>query len=303
MSLNKQHKKSILSIDKNRVTLLFLCLILSVKSFSKNNVPPNGIKINDSTYIDETELSILDWNEYYFWNLKMFGEEIAKQKCNINEKLYASSDTTKIYGGYIKRMYFIHIKYQTYPMVGISFQQAMEYCKWRTYRVYEIALIKNKILTAPVNTDAAHIFTVEGFLNGTFKCTIKNSSRLKEIPIYQFQLPSLQNFEMAEQDAYAKYLKSKKTSVPFPEEKAKNILMIDVHANYPNKSGIYNLIGNISEFTNMEGVAYGGNWTMNEIPEKYILKYTTPNNALGFRCIAIKTKFTDYQSVYNKTVD
>jgi sulfatase modifying factor 1 len=45
---------------------------------------------------------------------------------------------------YVK-YYFTHPSYNTYPVVGVSWLQATEYCKWRTDRVNELMLIKRRL--------------------------------------------------------------------------------------------------------------------------------------------------------------
>ncbi|MFN8283415.1 MAG: SUMF1/EgtB/PvdO family nonheme iron enzyme [Chitinophagales bacterium] len=307
MSLNIQQIRIKLLHEKIRVIFLFVCLILSLISFSKNKKnPPNGIRINDTLFIDETEVTNLDWQEYFYWTKRIYGDSVAKSKCGINEDLWIL-DTIQVYGGPMKKYYFSHPAYMTYPAIGISYQQAVEYCKWREDRVYEMSLTKNKIIPFPATTDSNHVFIIDGFLNGTYKCEIKNKNKLLEIPIYKYRLPTLEEFKTIEQDGYASYLKSINSNTKIKRYRySKSIIdssditdiTSDVHSNYPNKLGIFNLTQNVSEMTNIEGIAYGGNWTMKEIPKDYTAAYSEPTIWLGFRCIAIKTKFTDYNSIY-----
>ena len=42
--------------------------------------------------------------------------------------------------------YFRHPAYQDYPVVGVSWQQAVDYCDWRTDRVNERRLIESGAL-------------------------------------------------------------------------------------------------------------------------------------------------------------
>lgn len=298
--------------EKIRVFILFVSLILSLASFSKNDKrPPNGIKINDTLYIDETEITNLDWNEYYFWNKRIYGDSFAIKNCSSIEELWYTSRPLTYGEPYVK-YYFKHPAYNTYPVVAINYKQVINYCKWREDRIYEMSLTKNKIIPFPATTDSIHVFTIDGFLNGTYKCEIKNKNKLQEIPIYKYRLPTLEEFKTIEYDAYIGYLKSKKEdSISLEKKKIKynnpnytdDDITSDVHWSYPNKLGIFNLTQNVSEMTNIEGIAYGGNWTMKEIQKNHTTTYTEPSIWLGFRCIAIKTKFTDYQSVYNKTID
>ena len=43
--------------------------------------------------------------------------------------------------------YFRHPAYQDYPVVGVSWQQAVDYCDWRTDRVNEKRLVESGALT------------------------------------------------------------------------------------------------------------------------------------------------------------
>ena len=45
--------------------------------------------------------------------------------------------------------YYRHPAYQDYPVVGVSWQQAVEYCDWRTDRVNERRIIESGALGPP----------------------------------------------------------------------------------------------------------------------------------------------------------
>lgn len=292
-----------LTNEKNRVVFLFALIILSFNTFSKNKkylVLANVVKINDSTYIDATEISNQNWREYYSWNQIIYGDSIARIKCGIDDK-FERLDTVLRYGEPYARYYFKHPAYNDYPKIGISYQQAIEYCKWRTDRAYEKELIKNKIIKHPFNQDSSNYFTIDRFLNGL----AKDLTLLPSI-VVRYHLPTLDEYKSVEKNAYENYVSMK--SIKNPSKKKNGLdnysdITTNVYNNFQNQSGIYNLIGNVSEMTNIEGVAYGGNWTMKEIPRDYTTTYFEPTIWLGFRCIAKVTNLTDYQSVYNKTID
>ena len=58
-------------------------------------------------------------------------------------------------------------------------------------------------------------------------------------------------------------------------------------AYWPNKLGIYNLIGNVAEMTSIKGIAKGGSWkhTEDEISVDKDFEYTESTSWLGFRCV------------------
>ncbi len=315
MSKFKIPKYEIFIFALNRILILFLTTITFFSFVFAKKVnymqPPNGIRINDSLFIDETEVTNLDWQEYFYWTKRIYGDSIAIKNCSSIEELWYTN-RPHTYGEPYVKYYFKHPAFNTYPVVAINYKQVINYCKWREDRIYEMSLTKNKIIPFPATRDSNHVFTIDGFLNGTYKCEIKNKNKLLEIPIYKYRLPTLEEFKTIEQDAYACYLKSINLNTKMKRYRysksiidSSNItdLTSDVHSNYPNKLGIFNLIGNVSEMTNIDGIAYGGNWTMKDIPKGYTTTYTEPTIWLGFRCIAIKTNFTNYPSVYNNNID
>src|SRR5690606_14536322 len=60
--------------------------------------------------------------------------------------------------------YFRHAAYNFYPVVGVNWYQANEYCKWRSDRVNEMILIKNGIMKKNPNQVNEDIFATETYI-------------------------------------------------------------------------------------------------------------------------------------------
>jgi hypothetical protein len=104
-------------------------------------IPPGTAKANDSLYVDVTEIRVLDWREYMYWNKKLYGAESDQYKLTIPD---TTVWRTSIYEQ-VAKSYFNHPAYHEYPIVGISFEQAVAYCEWRSLRVnYMIYIRENK---------------------------------------------------------------------------------------------------------------------------------------------------------------
>lgn len=95
-----------------------------------------------SFYMDKYEVTCLNWNEYLHWMEIVFGHT-TEGRSLINQ---AQPDTLiwreeMAYNEPYSQNYFKHPAYSHYPIVGVTWKQAMAYCQWRTDRVNEKALV------------------------------------------------------------------------------------------------------------------------------------------------------------------
>ena len=95
-----------------------------------------------SFYLDETEVTNLMYNEYLDWL-----DRVYKNQGGIYADVYtAALPDTMVWRsplGFNEDMvnnYLRHPSFQDYPVVGVSWQQATNYAKWRTERVNESVL-------------------------------------------------------------------------------------------------------------------------------------------------------------------
>ena len=108
-----------------------------------NNIP-RRVTV-PSFYMDETEVANIDYVEYLYWVSRVFGGNypevyrkalpdtlVWREKLGYNEPLVES--------------YLRHPAYKNYPVVGVSWLQANDYCLWRTDRVNEMLLVKYGVL-------------------------------------------------------------------------------------------------------------------------------------------------------------
>ena len=126
-----------------------------------------------SFYLDETEVTNMMYMEYLDWLKRVFPPTEDNYK-NIYEG--ASPDTLVWRNrlGYNETMtnnYLRHPAYAEYPVVGVNWIQAVEFCKWRTDRVNENILEKNKYLKkdAKYEASAESTFSTETYINAPTK--------------------------------------------------------------------------------------------------------------------------------------
>ena len=126
-----------------------------------------------SFYLDETEVTNMMYTEYLDWLKRVFPPTEENYK-NIYEG--ASPDTLVWRNrlGYNETMtnnYLRHPAYAEYPVVGVNWIQATEFCKWRTDRVNEKILETNKYLKkdAKLGAKAESTFSTETYINAPTK--------------------------------------------------------------------------------------------------------------------------------------
>lgn len=101
-----------------------------------------------SFYMDQYEVSNLQWREYTHWMKLVFGKVAPELVQQALPKVNKADDPLSYNDPYLDR-YFSHPAFNHYPVVGVTWEQAMDYCQWRTDRLNELMLIKAGALAPP----------------------------------------------------------------------------------------------------------------------------------------------------------
>ena len=104
-----------------------------------------------SFYMDKYEVTNIAWREYLEWNTIVFGAS----KPELLEALLPDTTVWRdemAYNEPYEEYYFRHPAYSFYPVVGVTWEQAMAYCQWRTDRVNEQLMVTNKFIELPPYT-------------------------------------------------------------------------------------------------------------------------------------------------------
>ena len=95
-------------------------------------------------YMDETEVANIDWLEYLTWIREVANDERWYYEAVPDTLVWRSP---LAYNEPYVNNYLRHPAYQDYPVVGVSWEQAMAYCDWRTNGVNENILRQKGIMT------------------------------------------------------------------------------------------------------------------------------------------------------------
>ncbi len=110
-----------------------------------NNVP-RRVTVN-SFFMDKSEVANVHYREYLYWLEHMFVDTPK-----YNDLLNGARPDTLVWRSALSynepyvEYYFRHPSYNYYPVVGVSWKQAHDFCIWRTDRVNEYELVKKQYI-------------------------------------------------------------------------------------------------------------------------------------------------------------
>lgn len=160
-----------------------------------------------SFYMDEHEVRNIDWLEYLAWLQRVFVSYPEVHKKALPDTLVWREQLA--YNEPMVKNYLRFPAYAEYPVVGVSWEQATEYCIWRTDRVNEQLLIdKNVLAHDPDNQKDENNFNTDSYLahqyTGTVKRNYKGSGKEKRpvkwedgVLLPEYRLPTEAEWEYA----------------------------------------------------------------------------------------------------------
>lgn len=192
-------------------------------------------------YLSATEVTNKEWRTFYNDSAKEIGVRKAKEIYYPDTSIW-SKDYPYGYNGPLEKNYFSNPKYNDFPVIGITWTQAVSYCNWKSKKVN--ALLKNK------NIDTEIEFRLPTHKEWESAALIKTSA-VTERTLYCWEeknmlqrINSLSNLGMI-YDENRVALKNHSDDGHYKTSKV---------ASYPpNSSGIYDMGGNVSEWTSVNG--------------------------------------------------
>jgi formylglycine-generating enzyme len=143
-----------------------------------NNIP-RRVTVN-SFFIDRTEIANVHYREYLYWL-----ENVFVDTPKYNALLEGARPDTLVWRSELAmnepyvEYYFRHPSYNYYPVVGVTWKQASDFCFWRTDRVNENELMQKGYIAAPDKKNGkndqfgkdADNFNTKSYLMGEYQVT------------------------------------------------------------------------------------------------------------------------------------
>ena len=130
------------------------------------NTRPTRVTVS-SFYLDQTEVTNFHWLEYLYWISRAYETYPVVYKNALPDTLSWRSPLgfNEDYVEY----YLRHPAYRDYPVVGVSWLQANDFCKWRTDRVNEYILVREGILAWNIDQRDENTFNTESYYAGQYE--------------------------------------------------------------------------------------------------------------------------------------
>jgi len=249
---------------------LFFLLSFSAKK-KRRFIPPGMVRISDTLFMDKTEVTNLSWYEYLYWLKNMYGSDSPEYQAAVPDStvwLYDGMSSNLPWQNSFKQIKF----FKDYPVSGISYDQALAFCKWRTDRVRHFVSLSDRYRDCDFSFRLPSCAEWEFVSDGSPEVfshlnppIVINAS--PTATIMNVTWPANLHFEQG-------------ASFSHP---------IAVGSYKPNRLGIYDMTGNVAEMLREKGLAKGGSFyhSVSEARNGKSISYEKATAWLGFRCVCV----------------
>jgi len=126
-----------------------------------------------SFYMDQTEVRNIDWLEYLYYLQRVYRQYPDVYKKALPDTL--SWRKSLAYNEPYVKYYLRSPSFQDYPVVGVTWEQANDYCVWRTDRVNENILIQKGIQKPNPTESGANSFNTDAYFAGQYEGLVKKN--------------------------------------------------------------------------------------------------------------------------------
>ncbi|MBT3421629.1 MAG: SUMF1/EgtB/PvdO family nonheme iron enzyme [Bacteroidetes bacterium] len=270
------------------IALLFSFIILSAQNSESVKAPKKFeqfVLVNSGiVYLDTNELTV---NRFYIRKTEVTNLEYKEFLTDMNtqgkatefELAYPDSSkwlNSEVFNPPMADYYFRYPNYNSFPVVNISYEAALLFCKW---------------LEEKLNTDEKQKFKVHVRL--PLKAEWVMAARAgRQHSEYAWPGPYLRNSKgqficnfKRLGDEFIHYDSESNTYEVKESIEGVYALMAEVHSYWPNDYGLYNMCGNVAEMLWDKGEAIGGSWNSPgyDVRVTSIMNYEGPSPFVGFR--------------------
>lgn len=231
----------------------------------------------DFLYLLETEVSNARYGEYLFWlnkNKDFKTAQLMHPDTLVWRSRFAFNEP------YVK-YYFQHPAYRNYPVVGIAYFQAVAYCNWMAERIMETPEFK-----------ASNIEKIKVRLPSEEEWMLAARGGLPETFIYPWEGNTIrwENGKKNDQGKIRLNVKRDRGDMFGIASQLNDagFITTPVDSYWPNKFGLYNMCGNVSELVEQKNMAKGGNWNSPAYNASIDARQTTFGDSLSLSTVGFR---------------
>jgi formylglycine-generating enzyme required for sulfatase activity len=269
------------------ITIVFILLFCQQinsysqrKTFSAKNIETQMAKVNDTLYACRYETSNREYNTF-------LNELVAKDPALYGIYFMDSAQWNIVYsyGQPMTLNYHRHPAFGNYPAVNMSYEGAIEYCKWLTSKynadtkrkfrqVIFVLPLEEEWVSAAQGGHPGRVYPWSSYYlvnkKGMYMC---NFNMLSDSLIISDSLGLPVFDKIVEKEFNPSGLNGRA------------FYCVEVKSFFPNDFGIYNTSGNVAEMINTKDYAMGGSWKSygGEVTTTSKKQYKQRSPEVGFR--------------------